>query len=144
MNTDYEPYDEYTAVPEDGYYDGEPATVAEQTMLDEPFKVSLSPGKLRDRVAERQGQYTMSLSNSSYEAGALSCYRVFAREKTNLVFLTVEEVEAFLSTWSWYTQGTGSRRDGVTWMNGPMLRAALRVKREVREKAPDRLIDTND
>lgn len=125
-------------LPENGYdEEGKPVAVEHQTVLDEPLKIALT-GKLRDRVGERQGQYVPSVDSNDYDAYSASCYRVFFREKTNLVMETEEEVYWLLRVIDWYAT------PGITWMNGPMLKAAQRVDREVRDYAEQRDIEIPD
>jgi len=103
-----------------------PVDQSEQTQLAEPIKVRFT-GKLRTRIQERHGEYTRNEDNPSYDGMTISVHRTLSRQKTNVVCETIEEAEAFIHTMEHYAM------PGVHWMNGPMVKTARRVKREVRE-----------
>ena len=113
----------------------------EQHKLEDPIKVRFT-GRLRDRINERtwdyagkkvDGEWVADPDGDPYE---VSQYRCFHRQKTNVVIKTVEEAYSFYNSMGHYASGAG--REGITWMNGPMAKAAKRVRREVMDGMKER------
>jgi len=119
----------------------------EQTELDEPIKIRFE-GRLRDRINERgwdsvqtwegdgsptdddaDGEWVVDEDAEEY---LKSVYRPVFRQKTNVVFETVEEATSFHSSMTHYSMG------GVTWMNGMMRKSIRRVLTELREQMRER------
>jgi hypothetical protein len=115
-----------------------------QTELDEPITIRWT-GRLRGRIQERQWDYVASKNDDGEwvvaeehygddaddlkQCNALA-YRALTRQKTNVVIETVDEAKAVYRVLDYYKDGAG--RHGITWMNGPMEKAARRVRREIR------------
>lgn len=126
-----------------------------QTELTDPIRVSWNQKtKMRSRVQERQWDYAASKVDGEWvvdpdlradDADALKkcnglAYRVFGREKTNVVMETVEEAQAVYRVLDYYADGAGPH--GITWMNGPMEQSVRRVRRAIREALSERGYDT--
>lgn len=109
----------------------------EQHELDNPIKVRFT-GRLRGRINERTWDYAGKKIDDEWVADPngdpweVSQYRCFHRQKTNIVVKTVEEAYSFYDSMGHYARGD------VTWMNGPMAKAAQRVMGEVREGMQER------
>ena len=109
----------------------------DQTELDEPIKIRFE-GRLRSRINERgwdsvqtkvDGEWVVAEDAEEY---LKSVYRPVFRQKTNIVFETVEEATSFHSSMEHYAM------DGVTWMNGMMRKSIRRVRSELREEMEER------
>ena len=123
----------------------------EQTELDEPITVRWhQETKLRSRVQERQWDYAASKVDGEWvvdpdlygddaddlkQCNALA-YRALTRQKTNVVMETVDEAQAVYRVLDYYTDGAG--KHGITWMNGPMAKAARRVSAAIRNELEQR------
>lgn len=99
-------------------------------------------GKLRDRVQQRMAGYVLKgvdsreVDPSLFEDDAdrvdkcqLLAHRALGRQKTNVVCETVEEVRALYQVLDYYSYATGPM--AVSWVNGPMAKAAWRVRQDL-------------
>lgn len=102
--------------------------------LPEPLKFRWQ-GRLRGRIQERQWDYAATKDGDEWvvdddaEPRAKGSYLALTRQKTNVVIETVEEAQALYSTMGHYCAGGG--REGITWMNGMMVKSAKRVRSEI-------------
>lgn len=105
----------------------------EQTELDEPIKIRFG-GRLRDIINERTWDSVCTKQDDEWvidtdaEEYMKNQARPVRRQKTNVVFETVEEASAFHHSMGHYAT------DGVTWMNGMMRKSIRRVRRELRQE----------
>lgn len=114
-----------------------PHDVEDQEELPQPIKVNWT-GRLRGRIQERHWDYAATKDGDEWvvsddaDPKAAAVYRALTRQKTNVVIKTVEEAYAFYSTMGHYRAGGG--HEGITWMNGMMVKVAKRVSDEVLEE----------
>lgn len=109
--------------------------------LPEPIKIRWT-GKLRSRVQERQWDYAATKEDGEWVADddadpkPAGSYLALTRQKTNIVLERVEEAQALYWTIGYYADN-GASRHGITWMNGPMVDAAWRVRDEIVSRLDD-------
>lgn len=116
-------------------------------MLDEPIKIRFE-GRLRGRINERawdsvqtwegegsptdddpDGEWVIDPEAEEY---LKNVYRPVFRQKTQVVFETVEEATSFHNSMTHYAMG------GVTWMNGMMRKSIRRVLSQLRSEMEER------